>query len=207
MNASTYRDLIRLTVMAWALAGLGACGGIDQMESSYQGRHQELIGLVGRVDPTKRGEIEATRARFATEYAALPADPAAREPGLGSINQRMRQYIEQTEAYANQQASQAAAQQQAAAASQAATLRQQLVGVWQSPIMSLTVAPTGMVEYRRSNGATNTSVNAPITDVGPGYFKVGVLGIDTTFRIDVPPHQDGAVWKMTVDGVELTRAQ
>ncbi|MBI5160236.1 MAG: hypothetical protein HY996_02280 [Micrococcales bacterium] len=190
---------LRVVGLACCLVALGACpSGLEQMESGYRERLQELDGLAVQSDPAKRVEIVQAKAAFQAEYARLSPEQAAREAGLGPINQRMRAYAEQARAYVGQQA----AQMQTA---QAAQLRAQLVGIWASPEMLLSVSPQGMVEYRRSTGGTNRSVTAPIASVGPAAFDVGVMGMTTTFQVQVPPHDVAGVSRMTVDGVELTR--
>lgn len=190
---------LRAVDLACFLAVVAACpSGLEQMESGYGAHLQELDGLAGQSDPARRAGIVQAKAAFQAEYARLSPEQTAREAGLGPINQRMRAYVEQTRAVVGQQA----AQMQAAQASQ---LRALLVGIWASPGMLLSVSPQGMVEYRRSTGGTTRSVSAPIASVGPASFDVGVMGVNTTFQIQVPPHDVGGVSRMTVDGVELTR--
>ena len=38
-------------------------------------------------------------------------------------------------------------------------------------------------------------------------FSAGVGFLRTTFVVSKPPYREGALWKMVVDGVELTRAE
>lgn len=75
-----------------------------------------------------------------------------------------------------------------------------------SPI-ELTITPDGSVDYKRLEGGIKRSVTAPIRAFRRDGFEVGALGLNTTFRIDRPPHEENGVWKMTIDGVELTRVR
>ena len=81
------------------------------------------------------------------------------------------------------------------------------VGGWQStsPEMNLLITQDGRVEYLRKEGARSTSVNAPLQGFIGDDFEVGVGPMKTRFAVSAPPHAVGADWKMTVDGVELTR--
>src|SRR5690349_5015840 len=82
------------------------------------------------------------------------------------------------------------------------------VGVWTSNEIQLAIYESGRVEYEKKSGGTSKSINAPIQKFEGNNFVVGALGINTTFVVSNPPHQDSSgVWKMTVDGNELTRNQ
>jgi hypothetical protein len=75
--------------------------------------------------------------------------------------------------------------------------------------MYLEIQPGGTINYQRREGSMNTELNGiPIKRFGDGYFVAGVGPADTKFVIDEPPHQDeDGRWRMTVDGVELTRQE
>jgi hypothetical protein len=79
------------------------------------------------------------------------------------------------------------------------------VGEWRGQDMSLRITKDGQVEYRRRTGGGNTTVKAPIQRFEGDNFVVGVGPFNTTFVVAKPPHLDGGVWKMTVDGVDLVR--
>lgn len=79
------------------------------------------------------------------------------------------------------------------------------VGDWRASTMALKISQDGHVDYRRVEGSTKTSIDAPLQGFEGDDFKAGLGPISATFKVSVPPHRDGAVWKMTVDGVELTR--
>lgn len=78
-------------------------------------------------------------------------------------------------------------------------------GQWSGPKMEMLITQDGRVEYSRQNGNGSASVKAPIKDFEGNKLIVGVGPMATTFVIAAPPHQDGEAWKMTVDGVELTK--
>ena len=80
-------------------------------------------------------------------------------------------------------------------------------GEWTGRSMSLVITPEGMVHYRRFEGGINKEINAPLQEFVDGGFLVGVSFASTKFVVQQPPgHVDGR-WRMTVDGVELVRAQ
>jgi hypothetical protein len=81
------------------------------------------------------------------------------------------------------------------------------VGDWQSPNMSLKITQDGNVVYHRVRGNATTSIDAPIKDFIGNDFEVGISSITTTFVVSSLPHQEDGVWKMTVDGVTLSKVQ
>lgn len=80
------------------------------------------------------------------------------------------------------------------------------VGEWQQPSMYLLITQDGSVRYKRLEGGASKSVEAPLKGFQGDNFEVGVGPVTTTFIVNKPPHQDGDKWKMTVDGVELTKS-
>ncbi|HET6599812.1 MAG TPA: hypothetical protein VFG60_07600 [Burkholderiaceae bacterium] len=80
------------------------------------------------------------------------------------------------------------------------------VGEWQSPTMAILITQDGNVMYKRLVGDNaSKSVRGPLQGFEGNDFTVGVGPLKTTFAVSVPPHEDQGEWKMTVDGVELTR--
>lgn len=79
------------------------------------------------------------------------------------------------------------------------------VGEWHGTAMTLLITQDGSVAYRRFEGGVNKSIDAPLKEFQGDNFVVGLGPMSTTFKVEVPPHADGDDWKMTVDGVELTR--
>jgi hypothetical protein len=78
-------------------------------------------------------------------------------------------------------------------------------GNWSGAGMTLSIAASGSISYKRTRGGESTSINAPIQRFEGASFFVGVGPVTTRFEVTSPPHRDGNLWKMTVDGVELTR--
>ena len=78
-------------------------------------------------------------------------------------------------------------------------------GQWRSPTMSLLITESGNVNYRRVDGGMSKSINGPLRSFEGDNFVVGIGPVKTTFVVSMPPHQDDGAWKMTVDGMELTR--
>ena len=80
------------------------------------------------------------------------------------------------------------------------------VGFWTSGEMTLMISESGRVSYKRQSGGSSKEINAPIQKFEGNNFVVGALGINTTFVVSETPHKDSTgLWKMTVDGVEITR--
>ena len=78
-------------------------------------------------------------------------------------------------------------------------------GDWQAQNMRLLITPAGQVHYQRLRGNGSTKIDAPIHSFEGDDFIVGWGPFKTKFVVQKPPHREGNVWKMTVDGVELVR--
>lgn len=81
------------------------------------------------------------------------------------------------------------------------------VGEWQSKEMYLLILQDGSVKYKRLKGGTTTKITGPIKEFQGDNFVVGFAFIKTTFVVSKPPFQENGVWKMIVDGIELTKTQ
>ncbi len=81
------------------------------------------------------------------------------------------------------------------------------VGEWQSREMGLLILADGSVAYKRLKSGATTSINGPLKEFIGDDFTVGALFFTTTFKVSQPPHEVDGVWKMTVDGVTLTRVR
>jgi len=79
------------------------------------------------------------------------------------------------------------------------------VGEWQEKSMYLLITQDGSVRYKRLNGGTTTSIEGPLKGFQGNNFEVGIGPMSTIFVVNKPPYQDGEVWKMVVDNVELTK--
>lgn len=83
------------------------------------------------------------------------------------------------------------------------------VGAWTGKQMELKIEQNGKIFYKRDEPGKRLSVNIELTGFDGDSFRGGLNGpfrIDTTFVVTKPPHKEGGKLKMTVDGVELTRA-
>jgi hypothetical protein len=79
------------------------------------------------------------------------------------------------------------------------------LGEWHTTTMYLLITADGSVRYKRLRGGATTSIDGPLKGFAGNDFEVGVGPLSTTFIVSEPPHLDAGEWKMTVDGVELTR--
>jgi hypothetical protein len=79
------------------------------------------------------------------------------------------------------------------------------VGEWKAPGMYLLITQDGSVQYERIKGGAKTTVTGPIQKYEGDDFSVGIGFLSTTFVVSKPPYQASGVWKMVVDGVELTK--
>jgi hypothetical protein len=79
-------------------------------------------------------------------------------------------------------------------------------GQWAGPEMWLMISPEGQVAYKRIGERGTVTINGPITRYEGDDFIVGAWVMTSTFAVSNAPWVDeGGVWRMTVDGVELTR--
>lgn len=80
------------------------------------------------------------------------------------------------------------------------------VGEWTAPGISLLLTERAEIRYSRlrSNGST-LSIAGPLLSFSEHGFSAGFGPLSTKFRIHSPPRQDGIVWRMTVDDIELVR--
>lgn len=84
--------------------------------------------------------------------------------------------------------------------------RSAYVGEWEADAMALLITQDGRVAYKRLFGSSGSkSVSGPIQSFEGNNFIVGIGPVKTRFVVSVPPHEVRGEWKMTVDGVELTR--
>jgi hypothetical protein len=79
------------------------------------------------------------------------------------------------------------------------------VGDWQGKDMRLQLAKDGKVKYKRNQPGKNLDLSVDLQGFNGDNFDVGVMLVRSTFVVSKPPHREGGKWKMTVDGVELTK--
>jgi hypothetical protein len=82
------------------------------------------------------------------------------------------------------------------------------IGTWTGTsgqdAMILTIGDDGMVHYQRS-GSIQTQMDLPAQAWRDDGFDIGVSIMSTTFHVKEKPHDDGGVWKMSVEGFDLTK--
>jgi hypothetical protein len=78
-------------------------------------------------------------------------------------------------------------------------------GAWKGGPILLVITPEGRAVYERKEGSMSKKIDAPVKEFKGDNFVVGVGFMSTEFVVSAPPHEDDGVWKMTVDGIELTR--
>ena len=79
------------------------------------------------------------------------------------------------------------------------------VGDWQGKDMRIQMAKDGKVKYKRNQPGKQMDLSVDLQGFNGDNFDVGVFLVRSTFVVSKPPHREGDKWKMTVDGVELTR--
>jgi len=81
------------------------------------------------------------------------------------------------------------------------------VGEWRGEKMRLKIPQDGKIEYKRERPGKNVDLSVDLQDFDGDNFDVGTSLIRSTFVVSKPPHRENGKWKMTVDGVELTRTE
>jgi hypothetical protein len=81
------------------------------------------------------------------------------------------------------------------------------VGDWQGKDMRIQLARDGKVKYKRDRPGKNLDLSVDLQGFNGDNFDVGVMLVRSTFVVSKPPHREGDKWKMTVDGVELTKVE
>ena len=81
------------------------------------------------------------------------------------------------------------------------------VGEWQNKEMYLLILKDGTVSYKRLKNGGTVSVNGPLKEFKGNNFIVGFSFLTTTFNVSQKPTKIDNKWKMTVDGVQLTKTE
>lgn len=79
------------------------------------------------------------------------------------------------------------------------------VGDWQGKDMRIQLDKEGKVKYKRDRPGKKLDLSLDLQGFSGDNFEVGVPFVRSTFVVSKPPHKVDGKWKMTVDGVELTR--
>jgi len=81
------------------------------------------------------------------------------------------------------------------------------VGNWQGKDMQISLTKEGKVKYKLDRPGKQVDLNIDLQGFRGQNFEAGAFFVTTTFVVSKPPHREGGKWKMTVDGVELTRSE
>ena len=79
------------------------------------------------------------------------------------------------------------------------------VGDWQGKDMRLSLSKDGKIKYKREQEKKKVDLSIDLLGFNGNNFDAGWSFMRSTFVVSKPPHREGGKWKMTVDGVELTR--
>jgi len=81
------------------------------------------------------------------------------------------------------------------------------VGAWKGKDMQLALSKEGKIKYKRDQEKKKVDLSIDLLGFNGNNFDAGWGFVRSTFVVGKPPHRDGMLWKMTVDGVELTREE
>jgi len=81
------------------------------------------------------------------------------------------------------------------------------VGDWAGDRMRLNIQKDGRIQYKRERTGGKIDLTIELQAFDGDNFEAGTSFIHSTFVVSKPPHREQGKWRMTVDGVELTRAE
>jgi hypothetical protein len=81
------------------------------------------------------------------------------------------------------------------------------VGEWKGQGFLLSLKQDGKMRYERKKEGSNINLDIELQGFNGDNFEAGIPLVHTTFVVSKPPHLDKGKWKMTVDGVELTKSE
>ena len=73
------------------------------------------------------------------------------------------------------------------------------IGKWQGEYMVITITKDAKVIYNYKKDGVTKSVEGPIQEFIGDDFKVGVLGLNSLFKVSTPPYFEDGQWKMVID--------
>ena len=79
------------------------------------------------------------------------------------------------------------------------------VGHWQGEGVRLVIRADGQASYERVKEGRRTSLSGPAHSFTVEGFKIGIGPLSVGFKVGSPPTRTDGEWRMTVDGVVLTR--
>ncbi|GAB2494348.1 hypothetical protein [Arenimonas alkanexedens] len=81
----------------------------------------------------------------------------------------------------------------------------QYVGHWRGDGTLLVIGADGHADYERATGKSRISIEGVCHTFTENGFKIGVGLLSADFDVSRAPRLVDGRWRMTVDGVELTR--
>lgn len=83
----------------------------------------------------------------------------------------------------------------------------QYVGHWHGDGMRLVIRTDGHADYDRVQGNSRVSIEGNAHSFSEKGFRIGLGPLSADFDVQRKPHLVEGRWRMTVDGVELTRVE
>jgi hypothetical protein len=80
------------------------------------------------------------------------------------------------------------------------------IGHWRGEGVLLVIRADGHADYEKVQGQRRTSIKGPAHTFSTDGFRIGIGPLSARFSVQSPPRLEDGTWRMTVDGVELTRA-
>lgn len=189
------KNLVFVGLLIAIACGSNAC---SYDEGYFKHRIKELDELTARASPGMRIKIEKKKAELLADFQKRPR---GNQDAMDRLCRRARMTVKE----AKQIMSVVGSANKQTNAAELAAYRKKFVGVWKGVGTSLNIDTSGKVKYDHKKGATSKKVTAGIIDFQMDHFTVGFMGITTTLKINRGPREDGGVWKMKIDGVELIR--
>ena len=81
------------------------------------------------------------------------------------------------------------------------------VGHWRGDGVRLVIRADGQAFYDRAREKSQVSIDGNAHSFTDRGFRIGVGPLSANFDVQRQPHLDDGRWRMTVDGVELTRVE
>jgi len=79
------------------------------------------------------------------------------------------------------------------------------IGHWRGDGMRLVIWSDGHADYDRVQGQNRVSIEGNAHSFSENGFRIGLGPLSADFEVQRKPHLADGRWRMTVDGVELTR--
>ena len=79
------------------------------------------------------------------------------------------------------------------------------IGHWRGEGMRLVIRADGHADYDRVQDRSHVSIEGNAHSFSKGGFRIGLGPLSADFKVQRGPQVEDGRWRMTVDGVELTR--